>query len=182
MTILKEYNINFSYVAVSFIAVFLTFFFHEGAHYIMGETLGYDMWMNLNSAGIKDNGTYNKAWENQLVSAAGPIFTIIQAIIFYLLIKKSKNLNWYPFLFVTALMRFFAAVISAFIMSNDEARISEWLGIGKMTLPVIVSLFLIILISKTTIEQKISWKFNLVTFLLISINITVLVYINQYFL
>ncbi|WP_290701128.1 hypothetical protein [Lacinutrix sp.] len=177
-----KYKINLKYTAICNIAVLLTFFFHEGAHFIMGEILGYDMWMNLNSANIANGGNYSNEWENQLVSAAGPLFTIAQAILFFIIINKSTKLNWYPFLFVTALMRSFAAVISATIMANDEARVSEWLGIGKMTLPIIVSVFLIGLLIKTSRKQKISWKFNLITFLLISINIIALVYINQYYL
>lgn len=178
----NQHQITFKYICICIVAVFITFLLHEGAHYITGEILGYDMWMNLNSAGLKNNGTYATEWHKQLVSAAGPIFTIAQALVIFFIIKKSKNLNWYPFLFVTALMRFFAAVISLLVMANDEARVSEWLGIGKMTLPIIVSLFLIGLIIKTVLEQKIPWKFNLVTFLIISANITALVYLNQYFL
>lgn len=178
----RNSNINLKYIVICSIAVFLTFFFHEGAHYIMGKALGYDMWMNLNSAGTVGGGGFNSDWEKQLVSAAGPIFTIIQGIVIFYIIKNTKNLNWYPFLFTTALMRFFAAAISVIAKANDEARISAWLGIGKMTLPIIVSAFLFFLVIKTSINNKLSWSFNLITLLLISINIAALVYLNQYYL
>ena len=173
-------NTNLKYIGICLLAVFISFFLHEGAHFLMGKVLGYDMWMNLNSAGIVGDGTFNTAWKKHLVSAAGPIFTIIQGLVVFYIIKKSKNLMWYPFIFTGVLMRLFAAVVSYFGMSNDEARISEWLGIGKMTLPLLVSGFLIYLTVSLTRHCKISWKFNLVTFILISINIAALVYINQF--
>lgn len=175
----QNLKINLKYVSICILAVFLSFALHEGAHFLMGKALGYDMWMNLNSAGIVGDGKFNTGWEKQLVSAAGPIFTIIQGLIIFFIIKKSKNLMWYPFLFTCFLMRFFAAVISYIGQSNDEARISEWLGIGKMTLPLIVSAILLYFIVKTTKNNNISWKFNLITFILIAINISALVYINQ---
>lgn len=175
-------KISFKYIGICLLAVLISFVLHEGAHFLMGKALGYDMWMDLNSAGIVGEGTFNKDWEKHLVSAAGPIFTIIQGIAIVYIIKQHKNLMWYPFLFTAVLMRFFAAVISYIGESNDEARISEWLGIGKMTLPILVSGFLIYLTVIVTKRNKISWKFNLVTFILISINIAALVYINQFYL
>ncbi len=175
-------KISIKYIGICVLAVLISFVLHEGAHFLMGKALGYDMWMDLNSAGIVGKGTFNTEWERHLVSAAGPIFTIIQSIIIVYLLQKSKNLMWYPFLFTALLMRFFAAVVSYVGESNDEARISEWLGIGKMTLPILVSAFLIYLTVMVTKRNKISWQFNIVTFVLISINITALVYINQFYL
>jgi len=151
----NKYQFNLKYVAIALVAVFLTFFFHEGAHYVTGKLLGYDMWMNLNAAGLVEGKTYDKEWHYQLVSISGPIFTVIQAIAFFYVIKKTKSISWYPFLFIAAMMRIFASVISATVNANDEARVSEWLGIGKMTLPIIISLFLVYLVIKTAIAQKI---------------------------
>jgi hypothetical protein len=174
----NKYNINLKLIAISLIAVFLSFFFHESAHYITGKLLGYDMWMNLNAVGLVEGQTYDKEWHEQLVSISGPIFTIIQAIVFFYIIKKTKNLSWYPFLFITALIRLFATVISATKMANDEARVSEWLGIGKMTLPIIVSFFLIGLVIKTTLDNKINWKVNATIYAIMSIGITTIIFLN----
>ena len=176
------YKINLKFAVICLAAVFLTFFFHEGAHYLMGRVLGYDMWMNLNAAGLVEGQTYSEEWHKQLVSIAGPIFTIIQALVFFYIIKKTKNLNWYPFLFIAAIMRIIATFISAINKANDEARVSEWLGIGKMTLPIIVSIFLIGLVIITSTHNNIKWTFNLASFGFISIGITAVVFINQYYL
>ncbi len=35
----------------AFVVAF-TFAVHEGAHWAMGEALGYDMWVRVNSAGL----------------------------------------------------------------------------------------------------------------------------------
>ncbi|SHG42061.1 hypothetical protein [Winogradskyella jejuensis] len=173
--------LNLGYFSICLVAVLITFLLHESVHYLAGMVLGYDMEMTLNSVNLADGQTYSKVWHNHLVSISGPIFTIIQAIIFYNIILKTKNLNWYPFLFVAFIMRLMASVISFIGVANDEARVSEWLGIGKMTLPIIVTLFLFWLCFKASQKVTISWKVNLVTFVNTSFGITVIVYLNQYF-
>lgn len=178
----KSYKINLKYAIICFVTVVLTFLLHEGTHFITGRLLGYNMWMDLNSAGLKEGQIYNEIWHEQLVSISGPIITITQAVVFFFIIKKTKNLNWYPILFTAALMRLLAGIVSAFINPNDEARVSEWLGIGKMTLPVVVSLLLIYLVIKISIDFKILWKFNLGTYLLLSTYIAALILTNQFLL
>ena len=180
--ILLRHIVNIKYIMICLIAVFLTFVFHELAHYLTGTLLGYDMQMTLNSVNLIEGQQYEADWQKQLVSISGPIFTIIQAIIFYRILKKNKTLMLYPFLIVTAIMRFMATVISMLSGANDEARVSEWLGIGKMTLPIIVTLFLIFLCIKATQKLKIHWLVNVVTFFIISIGITALVYIDQFYI
>lgn len=178
---MKRNPLTLKYIITISVSVLLTFFFHELAHLLMGQSLGYEMVMDLNSVNLKKGQSYYSNWHRQLVSAAGPIFTIIQAIFFLIIINKTKKILLYPFLFTAALMRFMATIISAITIANDEARISEWLGIGKMTLPIIVTLLLITFCIKTTKSIKLNWKFNLITFLITSVNITALVYLNQYF-
>lgn len=178
----NTYPINLRYVLIALAAVLLTFVLHESTHYLTGKLLGYDMWMNLNAAGLVDGQSYSQEWHNQLVSIAGPIITVLQGIAIFIIINKTKNLNWYPFLFVAVLMRIFASAISAISVPNDEARVSEWLGIGKMTLPIVVSLFLVYLLVRTSREQKINLKFNALSFVILSIGITTLIYTNQYFI
>src|SRR5690606_29829735 len=151
-------KITYPYILISALAVVCTFLFHELTHFITGEMLGYNMKMTLNSASPV-NGNYANLLHENIVSISGPVFTIIQAVIFYLLNKKTKNYFLYPFLFVPILMRIMATVVSAY-NPNDEARVSEWLGIGQWTLPIFVILFLFILIYKSSKQQGYTFKFN----------------------
>lgn len=172
-----NHTINIKLVIAIGILVFLSFFFHEAAHYIMGTLLGYDMTMTLNTVTLTE-GSYTYNWERQLVSAAGPIFTVITACIFFYFLIKKDNIYVYILLFIAFTQRFLAAVTSLF-SSNDEARISESLGIGKMTLPILVSLLLIGLLYKVASTYKYHWKFNLISFFIISFFIAALVFTDQ---
>ncbi len=172
-----RHTINIRLILLTGLFVFLSFLFHEMAHYIMGTVLGYDMTMTFNTVTLTE-GSYSQDWERQLVSAAGPIFTIITALIFFYILLKKDNKYVYILLFIAFIQRFLAAVTSIF-SSNDEARISESLGIGKMTLPILVSLLLFGLVYKIVATYKYHWKFNLINFFIISIFIAALVFIDQ---
>ena len=173
-------EITYQYILVSALAVILSFLFHELTHFLTGEVLGYNMKMTLNSASLI-NGNYNNALHQNIVSISGPIFTIIQAIIFYYIIKKNGNYLLYPFLFVPFLMRVMAMVVSIF-NANDEARVSEWLGIGKWTLPILIIAFLFFLVYKCSKQQKYTLKFNIINYLLATVFLSTVVLLNQKFI
>ena len=172
-------KINFKYILLTAVAVFLSFELHELAHFFTGEYLGNKMAMTLNS-GYPVNGFYLEEWQYNVVSAAGPLFTILQAIIFYFLLKKIDNYYLYPWLLIPFFMRFSAMVLS-FSNPNDEARISTSLGLGMFTLPLLVSIFLLFLVFK--INQKYSYtkRFNLISVLLIIFFYSAIILIDQYF-
>ncbi|AXT60338.1 hypothetical protein D1816_08230 [Aquimarina sp. AD10] len=172
-------SINITYILTTLFAGVASFFFHELAHFVTGSLLGYEMGMTLNSAYLIE-GKYSTVWHNQLVSAAGPIFTILTGFLFFYIIKKTKNVYWYPFLFFAFLFRLMAMIVSI-INPNDEARISEWLGLGTWILPLLVSFTLFFLVIKTSKEQKYSVKFNLINYLLASVCIAAVVFSDQYF-
>lgn len=171
-------SINIYYILVTAIAVVSSFFFHELAHFITGKLLGYEMGITLNSAFLLE-GAYQSDWHQQLVSAAGPIFTIAQAFFIYYFIKKTENKYWYPFLFFAFYSRVLAMIISLF-NPNDEARISAWLGLGYWIVPLLVCFTLLILLVKTSKEQRYNLKFNLINYLLATVFITGVVYSDQY--
>lgn len=170
-------KINIQLIVTIGLFVILSFFFHELAHYIMGSVLGYDMTMTLNTVNLSE-GSFAHDWQRQLVSAAGPLFTIITAIIFFYVLRKKDNIYVYLLLFIAFIQRFLAAAISL-LSANDEARISEFLGIGKMTLPILVSLLLFGLVYKIASAYQYGWKFNLITYFIISFFIAVLVFTDQ---
>lgn len=161
------------------VLVIASFFFHELAHYLMGEALGYDMIMTMNTVNVADGLSYTHDWHRQLVSAAGPIFTIITAIISYVLLSKKDHIYIYIILLIAFIQRFLAAGISL-KSPNDEARISESLGLGTMTLPILVSIVLFTLVYLAARKWKYSFKFSLISFLIISLSITALVLTDQF--
>src|SRR5690606_10396424 len=130
----------------------------------------------LNSASPV-NGNYINSLHENIVSVSGPVFTIMQAVAFYLIIKKNKNYMLYPFVFVPFLMRVMATVISIY-NPNDESRVSEWLGIGQWSLPIFVVLFLFTLIYKSSKQQGYTFKFNAINYLLATVFISTVVLLN----
>ena len=177
---MTKYKVTVKYSIIVLIAVFFSFFFHELSHWLAGELLGYKMTMRLNNVSLSETGISNTFLEKNLISAAGPIFTIAQSIFFYFLMKKYKNIHFYPFVFLPFFMRLLAFSMS-FITLNDEARISRDLGLGTYTLFIIVCLFLGTLLFKITKEYSINLKFILYNFLLSSIFTTLLIVVDNYF-
>ncbi len=156
MKINRNDKIDFNYVLITALAVLLSWISHELAHGLMGESLGYVMGMSFNKCFPVD-GSFKSQQDYQMVSAAGPVFTLIQAIFIFILMKYRHSKLLYPFLFTCFYMRFFATIISI-INPNDEARISKWLGLGKFTLPILMSalLFLYFILSQNNMVLAVS--------------------------
>ena len=144
------------------IAVLFSFIFHEFGHWIIGEILGNKMAMSLNGT-HPISGNYAHAWNRIFVLIGGPLFTLIQALVFLFLIKKFRNNLLYPFLFFPFIMRFVSSLFSI-IQPQDEAIIGTLLNIGKWTLPIIITLILFYLCWTGSKVLKISWKLNLINF------------------
>ena len=155
----SKIQIDKRYVAVFAIAVFLTWTLHELAHWTVGEYLGYKMVITLNS-GYPVSGQYSKDLHYQIISAAGPIFTLLEALLVFILMIKGKRILLYPFIFTCFYQRLFATIIS-FRRPNDEARISTAIGIGKFTLPIIMTSILFALVYKVSKKYRFDTKFNL---------------------
>ncbi|PQJ80125.1 hypothetical protein [Polaribacter porphyrae] len=165
MKIYKQKVAFIKYITILIIATFLTFFFHEMSHWIAYELLGYDASFTLNGAGVKDASKKLSKTEQIITSASGPIFTIIQAIVFYLILKKRNNILLYPFLFLPFVMRLGAAWANQF-QPNDEGRISLNLNLNLYTISSIVVIFLFFLIFKISKYNKFSLFLNVITFVI----------------
>ncbi|WP_394751079.1 zinc metalloprotease [Spongiimicrobium salis] len=150
------------YVGVLIIATFLTFFFHEMSHWIAYEVLGYDAGFTLNGASVKDTSIQLTKTHRIIASAAGPIFTIIQGIVFYFVLKKHKNIMLYPFLFLPFIMRLGAAWANRF-QPNDEGRISLDFGLNLYAISTLVVAFLLFLVFKISKKNKFSLAQNSIT-------------------
>jgi hypothetical protein len=179
MTKYARLKIDKIYIAVFAIAVFFSWILHELAHWTVGEYLGYKMGMTLNSS-YPISGHYSSDLHYQIISAAGPVFTLCEATLFYALMRHENRVLLYPFLFTCFYMRLFATIIS-FRNPNDEARISSAIGIGKFTLPLIMTTILFRLIYKTTKDYKFDSKFNLTNLGLIILFSSIIILVDMYF-
>ena len=159
------------FYALVFIAGFITFALHEAGHWLAAVLLGHEAYFGLNSAGAR--GTVGPA-DHAIISAAGPVVTLVQALVALWLVQTRASAAAWAFLFWAAFMRFMATVISLF-NPNDEARISDWLGWGMWTLPIIVTLGLFALLAVGSLRLKVSWKTLALTWVVASIAVSAVV-------
>ena len=169
---------SLKYVAIMILATFLTFFFHEMSHWIAYELLGYDAGFTLNGASVKDANIKLSTAHRNITSAAGPIFTIIQAIAFYFILEKHKSIMLYPFLFLPFIMRLGAGWANRF-QPNDEGRISLNFDLNLYTISAIVVAFLFFLVFKTARRNKYSIVFNIITFVISAMLLFTLTYLDS---
>ena len=153
------------------LAGFITFALHETGHWLTAVMLGYDAFYGLNGAGTRSVVTFEN---HAIISAAGPAVTIVQAMIALALVHFRTSAAAWVFLFWAAFMRFMATVISLF-SANDEARISEWLGWGMWTLPVVVTAGLSVLLAIGSRRMRVGWKTLALTWLVASIAVSAIV-------
>ena len=159
------------FYALVFIAGFVTFALHESGHWLAALLLGHEAYFGLNSAGTRDAVS---ATDHAIISAAGPAVTVIQALIGLTLVQTRGSAAGWIFLFWAAFMRLMATLISL-LNPNDEARISEWLGWGPWTLPLIVTVGLFVLLASGSMRLKPTWKILALTWITASISISAVV-------
>ncbi|HEX2629658.1 MAG TPA: hypothetical protein VHM26_11615 [Chitinophagaceae bacterium] len=172
-------DITLRYVLFIAIAVTATWLLHEFAHWAMGEYLGYDMALTLNTSYPVIN-RYKMPIDYQFVTIAGPLVTIIQAIVVFILLKRKSNIYLFAILLTCFYMRLMAMALSV-SNPNDEARFGEYLGIGKFTLPLIVNLFLFCLVYNIVKQHRFKTRFIAITFALIILFSSVIILSDQYF-
>ena len=172
-------KIDTKYIWIFIFAVLFSWIFHELAHLITGEILGYNMKMTLNST-YPAAGKHSSDLHYHVISAAGPLFTLCEAIVVFILMYWRNRVLLYPFLFTCFYIRFLAMAISLF-NPNDEARISTAMGIGKFTLPIIVSGTLFYMVYKISSRYGLSKKFNLVNLGLAILFSSVIILTDMFF-
>jgi hypothetical protein len=175
----KNYRVNIKYIFLMFIAVFLSTILHELSHWGIGEILGNKMAATLNGTNPV-SGELQNEWNRNYITLAGPLFTVLQAILFYFLILKYRKIELYPFLFFPFVMRF-AAGLANLLSLNDEGRLGMSIGVGVFTISIFVCSFLLVLVYKATKELKINWKFNALSFILCCLFLLLLTYIDTKF-
>jgi hypothetical protein len=166
------------YAAITFVAVGVTWLLHEFAHWTTGEVLGNNMVMTLNTCYPK-NGQYLEIWHGTVVTLGGPLITLLQAIIFYFLLRAGASNSLFPFLLVCLYMRSLAGVMN-FINLNDEGRISSELGLGLFTFPIIIFVVLLYLVLDIKKRRGYSGNAILVTTLFIMLYSSILILSDQF--
>ena len=177
---MTDKKLTFSYILAVTVAVIFTWIIHEFAHWLISELLGYETIMRLNSTSPA-NGENVSDWHKIFISAAGPIVTILQGLIAYIILKnRTWNKYIYPFLFTAFYMRFLAGLMNS-VNPNDEGRIGAFLNIGNFTLPVIISGILFIMVYKISKVYELDWKFQLLTTLMVMTVSSFLILSDQFF-
>jgi len=175
---MTDQKANFNYILVTTATVLFTWLLHEFAHWITSEWLGYESIMRLNSVSAVD-GQEQTDWHRVFISAAGPLVTILQGLVAFIILKfRNWNRLLYPFLFTAFYMRFLAGFMN-FIKPNDEGRISAFLQIGTFTLPLIVSALLFFMVYKISRKYQLNWKFQFWTTLIVMLTSSILILSDQ---
>jgi high-affinity Fe2+/Pb2+ permease len=176
---MTDKKITLRYILAIIIAVIFTWIIHEFAHWLTSELLGYDTIMRLNGTS-STNGENPTDWHKIFISASGPIITILQGLIVFIILK-SRNWNkyLYAFLFTAFYMRLLAGLMNL-INPNDEGRISAFLEIGTFTLPIIVSGLLFFMVYKISKKYNLNWKFQLSTTLIVMVASSILILSDQF--
>jgi len=175
---MTDQKVTVKYTLVLVVVVFITWIVHEFAHWFTSEYLGYETVMRINGVSVVD-GENPTELHKTITSSAGPIITVIQGIIAFLILKSKKwNKYVYAFLFIAFIMRLLASFMNL-IMLNDEGRISNYLNLGTYTLPILVSGFLFFMVYKISKKYKLKWKFQVLTYIIVIIAITALIFLDQ---
>lgn len=154
-----------------------TFAVHEFAHWIAGVVLGYEMLASPNH--VWAAGAIHPA-DATLISAAGPLMTIIQGLIGHVLVRRRGSLLGFAMLYMAFFTRLLAAAVSIF-NPNDEARISTSLGIGAWTIPAVVVTSLFVLTYLASRRLKLSIRDQLLCYVAASLAVSLVVGVDYAF-
>lgn len=153
---LKESQINWKVMVIFIPIAFLTYLFHESGHWTLGELLGNNMTIALNNSAPR-SGYFIKQSHAIWSAIGGPLFTIIQGLIFLFITWKTKSIIAYSFTFFAFFSRFFSIVFGGFDL-QDEARIALMLGWNKYLVAIITLSILFVIIWKCGQILKLNLK------------------------
>lgn len=177
---MNEQRINGKYIIAGLMAVIFTWIIHEFTHWFTSELFGYETIMRLNGTSTIESENPTEL-HGAIISISAPIITILQGLIFFIILKsKGWNKFLYLFLFTAFYMRLLAGLMN-FIKLNDEGRVSQYLGIGTFTLSIIVSGLLFFMVYKISKTYSLNWKFQLGTYLIIMFFSSLLILSDQFF-
>lgn len=168
---LKPVVLPGSFYIKLFLVGLATFAIHEFCHWGAGVLLGYEMVITPNRAYATSSTSFVHA---QIISFAGPLVTYFQALLGYMLITRRQAVLGFALLYMAFYMRFVAALISL-IKPNDEARISQALGMGTWTLSIVVVFALFTLVFFASRDLKLSARDQIFCYLTASVVVAIVV-------
>lgn len=133
---LRESRIGWQLALLMVPVAFLTYLFHELGHWTVGELLGNDMVLGLNSANAR-SGAYVGGTDALYISIGGPLFTLLQAFVAWILVETTRSMVAYSFLYFAAFCRFFSILLGGYSL-QDEARISALLHVNRFMAAIVV--------------------------------------------
>ena len=172
----QKVTIKYTFALAS--AVLFTWLLHEFFHWLTGTLLGYESIMYLNATSYA-KGENPSQVHRLIVTASGPIITLLQAVLAYLLLNQRWSKYLYSLLFLPFYMRLLAGLMN-FISLNDEGRIGDELGIGIFTLSFIIVSLLFYLILRISRQYNLNLKFHLTTVLLTMFFSSFLIIMDQF--
>jgi hypothetical protein len=137
-------KINGYYLLITLVGVLFTWELHEFAHWLTGTLLGNPMALTLNTS-YPVSGQYARSYHDWMVTAAGPLITVIEAVVVFILLRKNRQFLLFPVLFTCFYFRLMAAIMNL-LNPNDEGRLSLLLGTDVFFISVIVVGFLLYLV------------------------------------
>ncbi|NHK29361.1 hypothetical protein FF098_015695 [Parvularcula flava] len=159
------------------IIIILTFIVHEAGHWLVGQSMGYDMYLSINRVGAV--GDTPSAMEAMWIKAGGPLVTLAQGIIGFALVWVARSRLAFLVVFAAFFMRLLAAGIS-FINPNDEAAIGAALGLPVWLVPGLAVAFLFLLAVLATRRMQFGWRTWLLCWIVGSIVTTGIVFGDDY--
>ncbi len=154
-----------NYILSTLSAVIFTYGFHELGHWLAYYFMGYNATFSITSVKLINPELVLAGKELLLQNLAGPMFTLIQVLLFYFLIKIKNNKLLYPFILVPFIFRLLAGVV--FLNQPiDEGSLSLLFGWSSNLGFIIMLMMLGLLWYKTTRSVFITKKMNLVSFLI----------------
>lgn len=158
-----------------FLVFLVTNIVHECAHWLVGAAFGQEMVFTLNAIRISSTMV---PWQKALMDIAGPLVTICQAVIAYVIVMRSGSHKAFAFLYAAMFMRLVAGIVTV-VNPNDEARVSMFLDLGMWTLPVLVPAGLIALVVIAHRRLQLGWKDQLLCYLAGSVAVSLIVGIDR---
>ena len=161
----KYRRVDAGFYGVFALVAVASYLVHEAAHWLVGTALGYSVSYGVNSV---VPATPMTAGDHIMMSAAGPAVTLLMALVAFIFVMRRDSLTAYAVLYFALFMRAVAAGISLFNL-NDEARISDMLGLGAWTLPAVAVVGLLIPTVIASRRLRLSWKVNVLAYVVSSL-------------
>lgn len=148
-----------------------TFVVHEFAHWIAGVALGHDMIATPNHVWSRDPMGVG---DQMLVSAAGPLVTVLQALLGHALARGARPRLGFALVYMAFFMRLLAAGMGLF-NPNDEARISQMVGWGTWVLPLVVVVALFALLVPASRRLGLRLRDHVACYVVASLTVSLIV-------